>query len=181
MSLTKNINKKLKNSDIIQALTRKEMQIEVKKLQKCGKRVVFTNGCFDLLHFGHVSILKKAKSLGDILVVAINSDKSLSYLKGPKRPLVEEKERAEMLLSLRVVDYVVVFEERTPKEILKELCPDILVKGKNYKLSEIIGREYVKKVYRFPIIKDKSTTNLINLIIKRYGFKQKKRNIEKNR
>ncbi|MDR3253350.1 MAG: adenylyltransferase/cytidyltransferase family protein [Endomicrobium sp.] len=169
--------KNLNNKD--KALTRKEMQAEVKKLQKYGKRIVFTNGCFDLLHLGHINLLKKAKSLGDILIVAINSDKSLSCLKGNKRPLVGEKDRAKLLLSLRVVDYVVVFGEQTPKEILRELRPDILIKGGDYKLSEIVGKEYVKKVYRFPVVKNKSTTNLINLIVERYGFKQKSRSSKK--
>jgi D-beta-D-heptose 7-phosphate kinase/D-beta-D-heptose 1-phosphate adenosyltransferase len=154
------------------ALTRKKMQKEVKRLQKAGKKVVFTNGCFDLLHLGHISLLEKAKSMGNVLIVAINSDKSSSRLKGPQRPLSGEKDRAKLLLSLKSVDYVVVFGEQTPKEILSELRPDILVKGGDYKLSEIVGREYVKKVCRFPFIKGKSTTNLINLIVNRYGSKK---------
>jgi D-beta-D-heptose 7-phosphate kinase/D-beta-D-heptose 1-phosphate adenosyltransferase len=155
------------------ALTIKEMKSEIQKLQKSGKKVVFTNGCFDLLHLGHINLFKKAKSMGDILIVAINSDKSLSCIKGPKRPLVGEKDRAKLLLSLKPVDYVVVFNEQTPKKILSQLQPDILVKGGDYKLSEIVGREYVKKVYRFPFVKGKSTTNLINLIVERYGSKTK--------
>ncbi len=156
---------------INRALTRKEMRAESQKLKKRGKKVVFTNGCFDLIHLGHVSLFQKAKTLGDVLIVAINSDKSLQCLKGPKRPLVGEKERAKLLLALKPVDYVVVFGEQTPKEILSELKPDVLVKGGDYKLSEIVGREYVKKVYRFPFVKGKSTTNLINLIVERYGKK----------
>jgi D-beta-D-heptose 7-phosphate kinase/D-beta-D-heptose 1-phosphate adenosyltransferase len=162
--------KALKSLD--RALTRKEMKSEVARLQKAGKKIVFTNGCFDLLHLGHVSLLKKAKSMGDVLIVAINSDKSLRYLKGPKRPLVGEKCRAKLLISLKPVDYVIVFNEHTPKEILSEIRPDILVKGGDYKLSEIIGREFVKKVYIFPFVKEKSTTTLINLIVKRYGSKK---------
>ncbi|MDR1103825.1 MAG: adenylyltransferase/cytidyltransferase family protein [Endomicrobium sp.] len=162
--------KGLKSLD--RALTRKEMKSEVARLQKAGKKVVFTNGCFDLLHLGHVSLFKKAKSMGAVLIVAINSDKSLRCLKGPKRPLVGEKDRAKLLLSLKPVDYVIVFNEHTPKEILSEIRPDILVKGGDYKLSEIIGREFVKKVYRFPFVKGKSTTNLINLIMERYGAKK---------
>jgi len=151
------------------ALTRKELKLEVKKLQKAGKKVVFTNGCFDLLHLGHARLFNKAKTLGDVLIVAINSDKSLKRLKGPKRPLVGEKERAELLLSLKAVDYVTVFGEQTPHELLKEICPDVLVKGGDYKLSEIVGREFVKKVYRYPFVQGKSTTNLINTIVERYG------------
>jgi D-beta-D-heptose 7-phosphate kinase/D-beta-D-heptose 1-phosphate adenosyltransferase len=151
--------------------TLEEIKSEVKRLQEINKKVTFTNGCFDLLHVGHTNLLNFAKKLGDVLVVAINSDKSLSYLKSYKRPLVGERDRAEILLSLRSVDYVVVFKEPTPKKVLSELRPDILVKGGDYKQSEIIGREYVKKVYIFPFIKNKSTTNLINLIVKRYGHK----------
>jgi D-beta-D-heptose 7-phosphate kinase/D-beta-D-heptose 1-phosphate adenosyltransferase len=154
------------------ALTRKEMKLEVVRLQKAGKKVVFTNGCFDLLHLGHVSLFKKAKSMGDVLIVAINSDKSLRCLKGSKRPLVGEKDRAKLLLSLKPVDYVIVFNEHTPKEILSDIRPDILAKGCDYKLSEIIGREFVKKVYRFPLVKGKSTTTLINLIVERYIYKK---------
>jgi D-beta-D-heptose 7-phosphate kinase/D-beta-D-heptose 1-phosphate adenosyltransferase len=158
--------------NIRKALTRKEMKQEILKLQKEGKKIVFTNGCFDLLHLGHISLFNKAKSLGDVLIVAINSDKSLSCLKGSKRPLVNQKDRAKLILSLKSVDYVVVFGEQTPKKILSQLCPDILVKGGDYKLSEIVGREYVKRVYRFPFVKGKSTTNLINLIVDRYGSKK---------
>ncbi|MCL2390928.1 MAG: adenylyltransferase/cytidyltransferase family protein [Endomicrobia bacterium] len=153
------------------ALTGKELKNEVKKLHKNGKKVVFTNGCFDLLHLGHTSLFEKAKSMGDVLIVAINSDKSLSCLKGPKRPLVKEKDRAKLLLALKPVDYVVVFGEQTPYELLKEIKPDVLVKGGDYKLSDIVGREFVKKVYRFPFVKGKSTTNLIKTIVERYGKK----------
>jgi len=152
-------------------LSREELQVKIRKLQKDGKKVVFTNGCFDLIHTGHTSLFKKAKSLGDILVVAINSDSSLSYIKGSKRPLICEKDRAELIISLRFVDYVVIFNEETPREILSELRPDILVKGEDYELSEIIGKEYVKEVYRFPLLKGKSTTSLIGLILDRYGSK----------
>jgi cytidyltransferase-related domain len=155
------------------ALTRKEMKAECVKLKKAGKKIVFTNGCFDLIHLGHTSLFEKSKTLGDVLIVAINSDKSLGRLKGPKRPLVGEKDRAKLLLALKPVDYVVVFGEDTPKEILSELTPDVLVKGGDYKLEDIVGREYVKKVYRYPVVKGKSTTNLINLIVERYGNNKK--------
>jgi D-beta-D-heptose 7-phosphate kinase/D-beta-D-heptose 1-phosphate adenosyltransferase len=170
MAIERGSMKALKSLD--RALTRKEMKSEIARLQKARKKVVFTNGCFDLLHLGHVSLFKKAKSMGDVLIVAINSDKSLGRLKGPKRPLVSQKDRAKLLISLKPVDYVVVFNEHTPKEILSELRPDILVKGGDYKLSEIVGIEYVKKVYRVPFVKGKATTNLINLIVERYGSKK---------
>jgi D-beta-D-heptose 7-phosphate kinase/D-beta-D-heptose 1-phosphate adenosyltransferase len=155
------------------ASTKKELKDKVQKLQKAGKKVVFTNGCFDLLHTGHASLFEKAKTLGDVLIVAINSDKSLKGLKGPKRPLVSQKDRAKLLLALKPVDYVVVFDEQTPDELLSQLKPDVLVKGGDYKLSEIAGRQHVKKVYRYPVVKGKSTTNLINLIVQRYGKPQK--------
>jgi rfaE bifunctional protein nucleotidyltransferase chain/domain len=140
-------------------------------LQKKGKKVVFTNGCFDLIHVGHVSLFQKAKSLGDVLIVAINSDKSLANIKGPKRPLVCQKDRVKVLSALQAIDYIIIFSQNTPYEILKQIKPDILVKGADYKIKDIIGREFVKKVYRYPFIKGKSTTNLIKLIVERYGNK----------
>ncbi|MDR2425735.1 MAG: adenylyltransferase/cytidyltransferase family protein [Endomicrobium sp.] len=162
---------KKKAKIIKRAHTVEEIRKEAAELKKQGKKIVFTNGCFDLVHLGHTSLFEKAKTLGDVLIVAINSDKSLAKLKGSKRPLVCEKDRAKLLLALKPVDYVVVFSEDTPKEILNKLKPDILVKGGDYKLENIAGREYAKKVYRYPLVKGKSTTNLINLIVKRYGGK----------
>jgi D-beta-D-heptose 7-phosphate kinase/D-beta-D-heptose 1-phosphate adenosyltransferase len=163
---------KMKNSnDSSKILIGKKLQAEVKKLQKAGKKIVLANGCFDLLHLGHVSLFKKAKALGDVLIVAINSDNSIKRLKGPKRPLIGQKDRAKLLLSLKYIDYVTIFNEQTPKKILSELRPDILIKGADYRLSQIVGKEYVKKVYRFPHIKGRSSTNLIRLIVERYGPK----------
>lgn len=147
----------------------KRMTEIVKKLKKQGKKIVFTNGCFDLIHIGHVSLFQKAKTLGDILIVAINSDKSLAGLKGPKRPLVAENDRVKLLSAIDVIDYVVIFPEQTPYQLLKKLTPDILVKGGDYKIEDIVGREFVKKVYRYPLVKGKSTSNLIKLIVERYG------------
>ena len=141
----------------------------VEKLKKENKKIVFTNGCFDLLHIGHVYLFQKAKTLGDVLIVAINSDTSLAQLKGPKRPLVQQKDRTQILAALSCIDYVVVFNEQTPYELLSKVKPDILVKGGDYKIEDIIGKEFVKEVYRYPLIKGKSTTNLIKLIIERYS------------
>ena len=141
----------------------------VEKLKKENKKIVFTNGCFDLLHIGHVNLFQKAKTLGDVLIVAINSDTSLAQLKGPKRPLVQQKDRTQILAALSCIDYVVVFNEQTPYELLSKVKPDILVKGGDYKIEDIIGKEFVKEVYRYPLIKGKSTTNLIKLIIERYS------------
>lgn len=141
----------------------------VEKLKKENKKIVFTNGCFDLLHIGHVNLFQKAKTLGDVLVVAINSDASLAQLKGSKRPLVSQTDRTQILAALSCIDYVVVFNEQTPYELLSALKPDILVKGGDYKIEDIIGKEFVKEVYRYPLVEGKSTTNLIKLIIERYS------------
>lgn len=149
----------------------KKITETVKKLKKQGKKIVFTNGCFDLIHIGHVSLFQKAKTLGDVLIVAINSDKSLAGLKGPKRPLVGQKDRVKLLSAIDVIDYVIIFSEQTPYNVLKKLEPDVLVKGGDYKIEDIIGREFVKKVYRYPLVKGKSTSNLISLIVERYGKK----------
>ena len=149
--------------------SRKKITEVVKKLKQQKKKIVFTNGCFDLLHIGHVSLFQKAKTLGDVLIVAINSDKSLAGLKGPKRPLVPQTDRTKLLAALSCIDYVVVFGEQTPYELLSKLKPDILVKGGDYKIQDIVGREFVKKVYSYPLVEGKSTTNLIKLIVQRYG------------
>lgn len=141
----------------------------VRALQKQGKKVVFTNGCFDLVHIGHIRLFKKARTYGDALIVAINSDASLKCLKGPKRPLVPQAKRAEVLAALEAVSYVVVFGEQTPAEIIRELLPDVLVKGGDYKLNEIVGREHVKRVVRFPVVAGNSTSALIKTIVERYG------------
>lgn len=133
------------------------------------KTIVFTNGCFDLLHVGHVRLLKKARSFGDALVVGLNSDASVRKLKGKNRPLVDEKSRAELLAGLSCVDFVTVFPEDTPAETIRLLKPDVLVKGGDYALSEIVGRDDVKKVVRFKLVKGFSTTNLIQKIMKAYG------------
>ncbi len=140
-----------------------------REAKKKKKTIVFTNGCFDLLHVGHLRLFKKAKTYGDVLLVAINSDASLARLKGPKRPLVPEKLRCELLAAIDCIDYVTVFGEDTPAEIIRELRPDILVKGGDYKIEEIVGRENVKKVVRFPLVPGLSTSALIKTIVERYG------------
>lgn len=139
------------------------------RLKKQGKRIVFTNGCFDVIHPGHVESFRRAKALGDVLVVGINSDRSLRKLKGPKRPLIPEKGRAKVLAALADIDFVTVFGERTPAELLSELRPDVLVKGGDYKLEDIAGREYARKTVRIPLVKGYSTSGLIKTIVQRYG------------
>ena len=138
------------------------------------KKIVFTNGCYDLLHVGHVRLLRKARSLGDKLVVALNSDGSVRRLKGPGRPLVGEKNRAELIAALDCVDYVTFFSEPTPLETIRALKPDILIKGADYAASEIVGKDDVKKVVRFPLVKGFSTSTLIRKIVHAYGRKKKR-------
>ena len=138
-----------------------------------GDVVVTTNGCFDVLHLGHLRYLQAARQLGDLLVVAINSDSSVRQLKGENRPLVPEEERAEMLAGLECVDYVVIFPESTPIDLLSELKPNIHVKGGDYKLEQLIERDVVEanggKVIVGLNVPGKSTTNLIEVICDRYG------------
>ncbi len=135
------------------------------KKNESGGRVVFTNGCFDLLHRGHVALLAEARSFGECLVVGINSDRSLRRLKGPGRPLTTEDDRAFILLHLDCVDYVTVFEEDTPVEVIRKLQPDILVKGDEYSLEEIVGADFVLQtggeVKRVKMVDGYSTSKLI--------------------
>lgn len=137
----------------------------VRGLKRKGKTVVFTNGCFDLLHVGHVRLLQAAKKLGDVLVVAVNSDRSVRSLgKGTGRPLVPEAERAEVVSALGAVDYVVVFGEPTPRALIRALLPDVLVKGGDWKAKEIVGGEEVRsaggRVVVFPLVPGRSTTRI---------------------
>lgn len=137
-------------------------------LRKQGKKIVFTNGCFDLLHLGHVRLLQKAKTYGDILVIGLNTDASVRRLKGKSRPLNAEKNRAEVLAALEGVDFVVLFSEPTPFRLIQKLKPDVLVKGGDYKPSEVVGADIVKKnkgkVVIFPTLKGHSTTKLIKKV-----------------
>ena len=136
-----------------------------RRAQKQGKKIVTTNGCFDLLHIGHVRSLKFAKSLGDILIVGVNSDLSVRANKGPLRPIIPEKERAEILAALEAVDYVFIFSDKTPVGWLKKIRPDIHVKGADRSLRQIVERAVLKKIGAklvfAPIVKGKSTTELI--------------------
>ncbi|OGS43364.1 MAG: hypothetical protein A2539_03645 [Elusimicrobia bacterium RIFOXYD2_FULL_34_15] len=131
------------------------------KIKKSGKKVVFTNGCFDILHIGHIKLLEKAKSFGDILILGLNSDSSVRKIKGNSRPIIPEKERAEILASLCMIDYIVKFSEPTPHNLIKKIKPDILVKGSDWKNGEIVGSEFVKKIVRIPLVKGHSTTKII--------------------
>jgi D-glycero-beta-D-manno-heptose 1-phosphate adenylyltransferase len=138
--------------------------------REAGRRVVFTNGCFDLLHPGHVSLLEAARALGDVLVVGINSDASVRALKGEDRPLVPQHERAEALAALEAVDAVVVYDEPTPREVIAALLPDVLVKGADWAADAIVGRAEVEaaggRVERVPLMPGRSTTALVERIRK---------------
>ena len=146
-------------------LSMEQMLAERERLRAAGKRLVFTNGVFDLLHVGHVRYLREARALGDALVVAINSDRSVRELKGPERPVFDDAERAEILAALRDVDYVVVFDDISPRTTIKSLLPDVLVKGGDYQLDEIHGREEVEaaggKVIALPFVPGASTTSVL--------------------
>ena len=146
-----------------------KLQQVVRRLRRRGKRVAFTNGCFDLLHAGHLDYLEKIKSKADILVVAVNSDRSVRGLKkGPGRPLVPEKERARLVAALKPVDFVVVFSEPTPLKVIQALQPDVLAKGGDWKKEAIVGRDLVErrggKVVVVPFLKGYSTTGLVKRI-----------------
>ncbi|MGE5438164.1 MAG: D-glycero-beta-D-manno-heptose 1-phosphate adenylyltransferase [Syntrophothermus sp.] len=143
-----------------------------KKLKEENKKVVFTNGVFDILHPGHVDYLNKAKALGDILIVGLNSDASVKRIKGEKRPIFNQEERGNLLASLKPVDYVSIFEEDTPFNIISDIIPDILVKGGDWSIDNIVGRDIVEAngglVTNIKFITSQSTSNIINTILKRY-------------
>ena len=146
-------------------LSPEQMLRERQRLRAAGRRLVFTNGGFDLLHVGHVRYLEQARPLGDALLVAINSDRTVRELKGPDRPVFNEAERAEILAALRFVDYVTVFDNISPRSLITELLLDVLVKGGDYELDQIHGREEVEaaggKVIALPFVEGASTTDII--------------------
>jgi rfaE bifunctional protein nucleotidyltransferase chain/domain len=143
------------------------------KLKAEGKKVVFTHGVFDLIHSGHVDYLSKAKKLGDVLIVGLNSDDSVKRIKGDKRPILNQEERAFILSNIKPVDYVVVFEEDTPANLISEIIPDILVKGADWAVEKIVGKDIVEKnggkVMNIEFVNDQSTSRIIELIVKRYS------------
>jgi D-beta-D-heptose 7-phosphate kinase/D-beta-D-heptose 1-phosphate adenosyltransferase len=149
---------------------------ELKKIismaKSTDKKVVFTNGCFDIIHGGHIEFLQKAKSMGDILVVGLNTDQSVKKLKGENRPIKNEKERANILAALKYIDYITLFSESTPEKLIREIKPDILVKGDDYKIDEVVGREIVEgygaKVELIPIVQGHSTTQTLAKIMEKH-------------
>ena len=141
-------------------------------LKRQNKKVVFTNGVFDILHAGHVDYITKAKEKGDVLIVGVNSDSSVKRIKGELRPVVPQHERAFIISSLKPVDYVVIFEEDTPQEIINKLIPDVLVKGADWSIEKIVGREIVEanggKVETIKFVNEQSTTNIIKTVLERF-------------
>lgn len=157
-------------------LDRKILQEKLNVLRKEGKKIAFTNGCFDILHVGHVRYLSEAKKTADILVLALNSDSSVRSIKGEKRPLTPEEERAEILASLESIDFVTIFPELTPLELINFLKPDIIIKGGDWAEDKVVGRDDVKKwggrVIIIPEVEGKSTTNIVEKIKKEYHFEK---------
>ncbi len=141
-------------------------------VRRAGKKIVFTNGCFDILHVGHVRYLAAARSEGDLLVVGLNSDTSVRAIKGDRRPLVNQDQRAEVLASLACVDYVVLFDESDPLRLIQMIKPDILVKGADWGEENIVGAEFVKsrggKIVRAELVPETSTSHIIERIVKRF-------------
>jgi len=152
--------------------TLEEMKEIRRHLKDQNKKVVFTNGCFDLIHEGHVDYLSKAKALGDVMIVGLNSDASVMRIKGSKRPILKETERGFIILNLKPVDYVVLFDEDTPKLLIEELLPDILVKGADWEIENIVGKDVViangGEVNTIEFVNDQSTSKIIKIIVERF-------------
>lgn len=152
-------------------LTLGEMIKERQKLKAAGKKLVFTNGCFDILHLGHVTYLSWARSQGDALIIGLNSDASVKRNKGPKRPIVSEEDRAKLLLSLRCVDYVVIFDDETPFNLISSILPDVLVKGKDWQ-GNVVGSDVVEQnggeVRLADLVPNHSTTGVIEKVLDVY-------------
>lgn len=142
------------------------------QFQDQNKRVVFTNGCFDIIHAGHIDYLSKAKALGDVMIVGLNSDDSVQRIKGKKRPILKESERAFILTNIEYVDYVVIFDQDTPEQLIAKLIPDILVKGADWDIEDIVGKDIVLanggEVKTITFVNEQSTTKIIDIILERY-------------
>ncbi len=144
----------------------KDLETIISRLKRKGKKIVFTNGCFDILHLGHLKIINQAKKKGDVLIIGLNSDSSIRKIKGSKRPILTQSSRAKLLANMIGVDYVVIFNEATPYNLIKRIKPDCLVKGGDWKKDKIVGKSLVKKIYRVKLCPGHSTTGIINKIKK---------------
>ncbi len=154
-------------------LSREALKIEVERRRGEGQKIAFTNGCFDILHVGHVRYLAEARAMGDCLILALNSDASVRAIKGEKRPLIPEGERAEVAASLEAVDYVVLFDETTPMSLIEYLRPDCLIKGGDWREEDVVGGDAVRswggEVALIPVVEGASTTNIVEKILSVYG------------
>jgi len=150
----------------------KDLFVVIRQLKQDRKKIVMTNGCFDLIHVGHVRYLQEAKHQGDVLIVALNTDQSTRSLKGPQHPIVPEDERTEILSALACVDYVILFDEPTPLRLIEQILPHVLVKGGDWETHQIVGAQAVEKsggkVLSLPMTPGRSTSNLIQKILQRY-------------
>lgn len=144
----------------------KKLLLLLNKIRKENKKIVFTNGCFDIIHAGHIKLLEKCKKLGDVVIVGLNSDSSIKRIKGRLRPVNKLKDRLKVLSAIIYVDYIVVFNEDTPYRIIKLIRPDFLVKGGDYAVKDIVGREFASKVVRVNLLKGRSTTGIIKALKK---------------
>ncbi len=149
-------------------ITRKNIAALCNRLRRQKKRIVFTNGVFDIIHMGHVHYLSKAKSMGDVLIIGLNTDRSVRQFKGPHRPINSQSDRAGVLAALEMVDYIVMFGEPTPGKLIRQVRPDILIKGADYKIDEIVGADFVRsyggEVRRIKLLKGRSTSRLLKRI-----------------
>ncbi len=148
-------------------LSWEDLRQKLDKARSENKRIVFTNGCFDVLHIGHVTYLREAKRLGDLLVVALNSDTSVASIKGPSRPIVPERERAAVVAALEAVDYVTIFHEDTPRTLIEFLKPHVIVKGGDWAKEDVVGGNLVEEVVIIPSVPGVSTTDIISRIEER--------------
>jgi D-beta-D-heptose 7-phosphate kinase / D-beta-D-heptose 1-phosphate adenosyltransferase len=153
-------------------LSPRDLQPVLTELRQQGKRIVFTNGCFDLLHPGHIHTLVQARALGDVLIVGLNSDESVKRLKGNKRPILDQMERAAILAALEAIDYVTIFSDDTPRALILQLQPDVLVKGGDWNAETVVGKEEVEAwggtVVLIPYQEGNSTTNIIERVLAAY-------------
>ncbi len=156
-------------------LSWRELDRRLVQERRKKKKIVFTNGCFDLVHAGHLKVFSQCRKWGDVLVVGLNSDASVRRIKGPKRPILTQNERGALLAAMALIDYVVFFNEDTPEKLIRMVKPDVLAKGGDWKADSIKGREFAKKVVRIPLLKGRSTSGLIDLIVKRYGRRSNKK------
>jgi len=159
------LNDKIKNLE--------ELLKSVNLHKKEGRKVVFTNGCYDIIHVGHIRCLQESKRRGDVLIIALNSDRSVRSLKGYPRPFIPQEERAEMVSALECVDYVIIFDQDNPLELINAIEPDVLVKGGDWNLNTIVGRDVVEsyggRVFALPLVPGISTTQIINSIVSHYS------------